>query len=317
MNGRGRLEIRHDIGAAGSFALRNVSGRVRLAGIDGTEVVVLCRSSRDGEPQLNVERGEDSLLVEPRRDGTSFLGLSFDRGGSYEFDVQLPRGSRLDIKTVSADVEATDLDGEQKYKTVSGDVRLTGGAGRLSIMTVSGDLRLHDGGELELDAVTTSGDLTVEAASLRLLGVRTVSGDVRVRSRLQPGPRHTVETVSGDLNLVAAGGGVTVESSRALDLGRRSSAPTVVGDGSARLFFRSMSGDRRVTAADPTVGTEAEAREAWGWSSQPDPDVPLPPAPPAPPAPADAERLEVLRALERGEIDVDEAARRLEGTPNA
>jgi hypothetical protein len=36
-------------------------------------------------------------------------------------------------------------------------------------------------------------------------------------------------------------------------------------------------------------------------------------APDATPAPADDERLEILRALERGEIDVDEATKRLAG----
>jgi hypothetical protein len=56
---------------------------------------------------------------------------------------------------------------------------------------------------------------------------------------------------------------------------------------------------------------------------------PMPPTPPMPPAPPDfgrssydygqpatatqpADQLEVLRALERGEIDVEEAARRLQ-----
>ncbi|CAN5667202.1 hypothetical protein BH23CHL7_BH23CHL7_12940 [soil metagenome] len=299
-------EIRHTIGIAGELALRNVSGRVRLAGIDGAEVIVLVRAGRAREPELNVERSPGRLVVEPRRDGNRLFGLTFDTGGSYEFDVQVPRGARIDIKAVSADIDGSDLAGDQKYKTVSGDVRLNGASGKLSVMTVSGDVRLHDGGELEIDAATTSGDLTVEATLLRQLGVRTVSGDVRAQARLQPGARHSVETVSGDLNLVVAGGGVTVESSRALDLGRRRSDPIVVGDGSARLMFRSMSGDQRVT-----LGGRAGEASA--------PDIPSPPAPPEPPRePVSAEdRLEILRALERGELDIDEAARRLEGQPRA
>jgi hypothetical protein len=46
--------------------------------------------------------------------------------------------------------------------------------------------------------------------------------------------------------------------------------------------------------------------------SQP-PPPPAPPPPPSVPNIAEHEQLAVLHALERGEIDVDEAARRLAG----
>ena len=90
--------------------------------------------------------------------------------------------------------------------------------------------------------------------------------------------------------------------------GSRDRRRYVIGDGSSSLLFSSMSGDvtvhpaRRVAAVSPAL-----------------PAPPTPPRPPAPPRPlphvSDQEQLEVLRALERGEIDVDEAARRLAGGP--
>ena len=46
------------------------------------------------------------------------------------------------------------------------------------------------------------------------------------------------------------------------------------------------------------------------WQVDPAPPVPAQPMPPAPPAPSS---LEILQALERGEIDVEEAQRRLGG----
>jgi hypothetical protein len=281
-------EIRHPIGSGGRLALRNVAGRIRLTGTGGTEAVVRVRSDSGRQPRLNVERSEGSLLVEPERHGEGFLNLGINFGGGLDFDVELPRGARLDVKTVSADIDAQGLSGEQTYKTVSGAIRASALSGRISAMTVSGDVRLHDAGELELDGATTSGDVTLEARLVRQLGVRTISGDVRVVGRLQPGPRHSVETVSGDLALETSGG-VATETSRALDFGKRGGGPVVVGDGSARLFFRSMSGDQRVKL----VGAAAADEPA-----------------------STATRLEVLRALERGEIDVDEASRRLEGVPH-
>jgi hypothetical protein len=79
--------------------------------------------------------------------------------------------------------------------------------------------------------------------------------------------------------------------------------------------FRSVSGDLRVVG--PSSGNLLA--------------IPRPPAPPAPPAPpteapdgtaaepdaepgdavTEAARLDILRALERGEIDIDEATKRL------
>jgi hypothetical protein len=314
----GATEIRHTIGATGNFALRNVSGRIRLSGIDGDEAIVRVRTDSGREPRLNVERTDGGLLVEPERQSRSMLGLkvTIDFDHAYDFDVQLPRRAHLDIKTVSADVEAHDLTGEQNYKTVSGDIRLTRVSGRVNAMTVSGDARLHDGGELEFDGATTSGDVTVEATLVQRLGVRTISGDVRVVGGLLAGPRHAVETVSGDLQIETESG-VTIDSTRALDFGRRDRGPAVFGDGAARLLFRSMSGDQRVRQRGAPAKPQPSSE--WGFPTPPTPPTsptppttPTPPTPPTTPVGSDA-RIDILRALERGEIDVDEASRRLEG----
>jgi hypothetical protein len=294
-----QMEIRHDIGADGTLALRSLSGSVKLTGSDGSEAVVIARATGGGRlPELIVERGPHRLLVEPPR-----VGLSILRGNDVEidFDITLPRGARIDLKSVSADVTGSDLVGEQNYKSVSGHLYLNSPAGRLTVQTVSGDIRLDGGRQLELNAMTTSGDVAVEAHLVDELRVRTVSGDVRVTGRLGEDRRHSVETVSGDLILRSAGG-VTVEPARALDIGRNSRRSFVIGDGAAALSFRSMSGEERVTGPDTQSGKSPFPTTEPAATSAP---------PPWPPATAGT-RLDVLRALERGEIDVEEAARRLE-----
>jgi hypothetical protein len=76
----------------------------------------------------------------------------------------------------------------------------------------------------------------------------------------------------------------------------------VVGDGAALFRFRSMSGDVRVAGGSETHEQPAPARTPTA-----------PAAPPEPPAvPERTDSLEILRALEAGEIDVEEATRRLE-----
>jgi hypothetical protein len=357
VNDQQDAQIRHQIGATGSLTLSNVSGSVRVRGTDAEDVTVIARDSSGDTPQLVVRRSEGALLVEPERNSRGLLGGSFGFGPrSVEFEVEAPRGARVEISTVSADVDAEGLAGEQHYKTVSGDLELAGAAGRLSIVTVSGDARIQADGTIELTGSTTSGDLRVRAPRIEVLRLRTVSGDVMVTGALGVGAEHAVETVSGDL-IVEALEGLTVDSRRALDLARREGRTSVVGNGAARLNFRTMSGDVQVSGADDdrvrrTVDSTHDRPTAPPPQAPPVP--PTPPAPPAPPRPstqaqndpraatidaafgADEDKLfetdtrddvptetvaavpqhdgslEILRALERGEIDVDEATRLLE-----
>lgn len=314
-----QTEIRHDIGATGTLVLRTVSGSVRLIGVDGNDVVVTARSGEDAELlKLNVERGANRLVVEPR------MGFAVLRRGdvSIDFNVELPHSARLELTAVNADVNVRGLEGEQTYRTVSGDLRLDAVGGRVTIQTISGDIRVERGKRLEFNGMTTSGDVVVMAETLADLRARTVSGDVRLTGKLEPGRRHSVETVSGDLNLRSTGG-VTVEPSRALDIGRSARKSVVVGDGSAQLVFRSMSGEERVSGPPATgqawaTGPEWPSGETWAasapWTTSPPPAAAPAPttAAPAQTAVSPATRLDVLRALERGDIDVEEAARRLE-----
>jgi hypothetical protein len=91
--------------------------------------------------------------------------------------------------------------------------------------------------------------------------------------------------------------------------------PEVFGDGSARLSFRSMSGDHRVSLRDARGSKPSDDRRQADERQ----------SPAAAAAKADAgdrsgdehEQLAVLRALERGEIDVEEATRRLEESTHA
>ena len=292
-------EIRHKIGLAGSLVLNNVSGSVNVRATDVDEVIVVARSaSGRGEPEIDIERGPDSLRVEPRcQRGRSFLGGSlFANPQNIDFEVSLPRSARLSLKCVSADVRAEGLAGEQSYKTVSGDLILASTGGQISLTTVSGDARVQANLPLELEANTTSGDLWISAERLGLVQIRTVSGDVELHGGFTPNVRHTVESVSGDL-VVEPVGGLTVETRRALDIGRGKGQDLVTGDGAASLRFRSMSGDVRLAGGRPGARRAPASRVAS-----------------PPPTAGDTDALEVLRALERGEIDVDEATRRLEET---
>jgi len=313
--------IEHAIGLEGLFVLRLRDGEVRLHGADGETVRVAEEDGSDLEETFAVERGEGSLSLGTGRGLRIKLGRG--RHASPHLDVAVPRRATVVVEAGSADLSAEDLAGDQRYETVSGDVNLTRVRGQVEIDAVSGDVKLSAGGELRLRARTVSGDVQARAGRLTGLLLATTSGDLSLAGELDPDGQHRIETVSGDTLLALAGGARVELSSVTGDLrsevahrseGSRNRRVVILGDGRATLTASSMSGDIRIVRARPleTVSEDGPAAEP-----PPDPAA-RPPATTGEASDAaigaayEAARLGILKRLERGEIDVAEAGRRLE-----
>jgi DUF4097 and DUF4098 domain-containing protein YvlB len=233
--------------------------------------------------------------------------------------VELPQGAGLRLDTVSGDVSAEGLHGEQRYNTVSGDLSLTGVGGSLRVNAVSGDITVRAVSPIGMEAQSVSGDLSLIGPMINDLRANTVSGDIEIEGQLAESGDYRLETVSGDATFGLVGGGTFevrgIASDVSSDLdhrieGRQDRRRVTVGAGGPTVLFNSMSGDlsiNRPRRLDRLVPQR--------------PTAPPPPAPPMPAAsaapnsqPPSAEaQLEILQALERGEIDVEEANRRLTG----
>jgi hypothetical protein len=322
-------EIEHVIGARGQLALRVTSPDVWMRATDGgtarARITFEIRAATDAEAddifdrlRFHVDQGAESLEITEPKHGPGGIGdfvRLLGRGiGGVDTNVELdaPPDCDLRYEGVSADLTATGFRGPQQYRTVSGDLVLDSIGGDLRIKDVSGDVSLRAEATLpSLEISTVSGDISAIAPRVDQLRIVTVSGDVELETKLADGPEHRVETVSGDLSL-GIFGDLTVEVrglSTDVDVrlphrseGSRDRRRYVIGDGRPHLLFSSMSGD-----------VEVRTPRRGGM-----PAAPVAPAPPPPPtvlaaSPSATEQLDVLRALERGEIDVDEAARRLAG----
>ena len=319
-------EIEHAIGADGRFTMRVTSPEVEIRAVDGdvarVRVEFELRAASDAHADDAFERlryvvthGDGLLEIsEPKRDThglasiAGILGLSSDRV-EVRVVAELPRRATVGYTGVSADVTVIGLRGAQEFKTVSGDLVLSDLGGEVAVNGVSSDISLRAEEPISLRATTVSGDLSAIAPRFEDARITTVSGDIELEGDLDSETAHRFETVSGDLSLGVVGG-VTLEVrglSSDVDVsiahrseGSRDRRRYVIGDGSASVRFSSMSGDVSVHAAR-RVGAPAPPRP------------PAAPAPPAPPMLGPDDQLAVLRALERGEIDVDEATRRLGG----
>lgn len=323
MNTATGASLEHAIGAEGLLAIRIRNGDIRLNAVDGDVVRVRDIDDARLDEMFAIEAAAGSLSLTAVGRGLEFvLGPRSKRRrhGRHDPDlhIDLPRRATLVLEAASSDVRVDGLLGDQRYRTASGDVALRSVAGRIEVEAVSGDIEVQAIGDAEVMARSESGDIELRAATLKALRLTTTSGDLKVAGRLDgPGP-FSIETVSGD-GLLAPAGDVRIEmTSMTGDLqseikgehgsgrGRRS---LVVGRNGPLVTFQSMSGDLRVVRpvliedavprplvapATPTAGAKDVSHVNGAIAAYED------------------ARLRILRSLERGEIDVEEAGRRLE-----
>ena len=305
-----RDAIEHSIGRQGLLVLRVHDGDVHVRGVAGDMARV---RSMDREPldRLAIDRGEGSLSIQAP-DG---------QGVTADLSVEVPEAATVVLDAASSDITIEHLIGEQRIRTASGDLRIRDVEGTLTAEAVSGDIDIRAKGPLAAVARTVSGDLELEAPVLRTLQAMTTSGDITIDAGFQGDGPFSIETVSGDTSLAAAGAfrieatTLTGDIQGARERAGRDQGPIVLGsEHGPTIVFRSTSGDLGVDARPARVGTAAQATAlapAPAAATRPDADTQPAALEAGPPDDGPSDTLEVLRALERGDIDLDEARRRL------
>jgi hypothetical protein len=310
-----------------------VAGEVDLDAVFGQ----ITRAFRRGGPWATAKAGKGRVAV----GGHVWSDIT----------IEVPQAitGRIGIHSASGDVRIEGLTGEIALNTMSGDVRVARTTGDLVIQTASGDLAI-EGATGRLSAQTASGDVNVTSVRSEAFDIQTAAGDILLDAMPTGDGPFRVRTASGDVHLTlrrsTAGGEEPVatlafhtvsgdahvaepfrKTGRRLwqvgagDSGPRIDITTVSGDLVARFvaaesaFTSSISTPPTPPAppAQPASPTEpAPVTVAWPRDEV---DVAATAArPEAAPSPGqeDAMRHAVLAAVERGEIDVEEALRRLE-----
>ena len=127
--------------------------------------------------------------------------------------IKMPIDGSLEVSAVSADIEVTDVRGEQSLESVSGDIETSGVASEVEAASVSGDIEIEgDDAQGDFEAATVSGDIYLSGAS-GSVEVDSVSGDIEIIGGSFEEAHF--ETVNGDLNFNAElinGGDLSAES---------------------------------------------------------------------------------------------------------
>ena len=230
----------------------NVQGSVHVTAWDKNEVELhaLLESDKD---RLEFEATERQVRIKVDRPDHRYRD-----DDDATLTLKVPKGARLIVDTVSADITVDGVRGEQRLASVSGlvqtkaydqpvalhsvsgDITLTGTNGKAEVRTenVSGETNVT-GIRGSYDGEVVSGSIDATVAAAERLNVETVSGDIEVRADLTPAARVEMESVSGTIGFVVK--------------------PPVNAD----FDVESFSGD-----IDSCLGTEARDRSKYGPGSE-------------------------------------------------
>lgn len=191
--------------ANGTLRLKTFSGRVRITGTSGDQVVIhaVRRASRDRLNDIKLEITQAGSTVEVDANHR-VVERRNDNVVETDFEIQVPSRARLDIKTFSAPVTVVGVNGSQHIDGFSSDVTIEsqefGDGADIDVNTFSGNVRLrlpaNARGNLSFNSFSGSFEsdlpVTLSSSSRRnfrgaLNGggagdfrMKTFSGDVRI-----------------------------------------------------------------------------------------------------------------------------------------
>ena len=132
----------------GTLRLKTFSGRVRITGGSGDQVVIhaVRRGTQDRLDDIKLEITQSGNTVEVDANHR-LVERRNDNVVETDFDIQVPARTRLDIKTFSAPVTVIGVSESQKIDGFSSEIRVEasqwGDGNNLDINTFSGDVHLR------------------------------------------------------------------------------------------------------------------------------------------------------------------------------
>jgi DUF4097 and DUF4098 domain-containing protein YvlB len=194
----------------------NVQGSVSVTAWDKNEVELHAVLESDKD-RLEFEATERQVRIKVDRPDHRYRSHDDEEA---ILTLKVPKGARLVVDTVSAEVVVDGVRGEQRLETVSGSVETRAYDQPLSLHSVSGEITVAgSGGKATLttenvsgttivsgirgsyEGQTVSGTIDASVAAVERVHVETVSGDADIRAELGASGRADMESVSGSLTL--------------------------------------------------------------------------------------------------------------------
>jgi len=232
-------------------SVSNIQGRVSVEGHGENVVNMVATKSVEGVSEeraremlsrvaVRTEVNEEGVRITTDLSGTFLNSLFTWRSPRVDYQLAVPFTSRVEVETVSGEVNITDLRNVTEARTVSGKISVRGAGGKLNLETVSGkvvvgrllgDLVLRTiSGNVELEIPL--GDAFIEAQ------ISSVSGGVLLFLSGEEGVKLSVETVSGRFS-----SDIPLEIEEGGSPGRRTFEAKIGEEVRKTIFIKTISGN--------------------------------------------------------------------------
>jgi hypothetical protein len=222
------IDARWSFESGGSVRVASAVGRIQVIGWDVDSLAVSGRLEPGAGRFVAAGDARVRKLEIERPAGARAAA------GGAELVVRVPRRATVWVKSASADITVTGVDGTLDVYSVSGGIQVTGTPQDVTVETMDGRVEVA-GGTGRAQVKTVSGDILLRGASTDL-GASTLSGTIVVRAAgWQRGgtgvQRGRFESVTGDIQFVGdvGRGGVLELESQSGKVDVRL-APTTVAD---------------------------------------------------------------------------------------
>jgi DUF4097 and DUF4098 domain-containing protein YvlB len=174
------------LGPGGTLKLNTFSGVVRITAADVGQVTIdaVRRAERDrlDHIKLDVQVSGSVVTIEANRKDAAWQERN-NNVVETEFDIQVPRDTRLDVNSFSSPVTVTGVTAAQKLKTFSGRIEVQNAPAEISAKTFSAGVNLQLAGsvaEPSFEVETFSGqiDLRLTDNARAKVEFNTFSGDM-------------------------------------------------------------------------------------------------------------------------------------------
>lgn len=222
------------VGDGAALDLSHLAGDIRVTAGANSEIRIEATKRVRHRDPAQAKRVLEALRVDinnfnnrvevrtiyPRR-GTFGNSIS----ASVDYVIAVPAGATVALKSISGDINVTNIRGEVRAETVSGDVEIINTPNVALAKTISGDVTARDIGTQTtlvlstvsgsvigtglkvraLEAGSVSGNVRLVGSEIDRLEAKSLSGSIEFNAPLTKGGRYEFTSHSGDVRIVLAG----------------------------------------------------------------------------------------------------------------
>jgi len=292
------IEAQIQAGAAPKLVIDDFSGDVRIVAADGESIQARGHSTVRAFNDTDARRFHDESPLELKREGDHFL-LRVRRGAgvpnlvrlSADLDVTVPRGTSIEGRGRTGDVDITGIAGDVDINSDNAGVRINNVGGRVRIETRRSDMLHVSGakGDVELRGAGEDIELQDIAGEVKIAGF--YRGDLSFRALAKP--LH-LENRGTDLRVDKLDGSIKMD--RGDFEAENIHSPMTLHTGSTDVKVKGSSGIMDIEVARGDIEMSPAAGPLSNWKVRTgagDVELSLPPG------------FEMLARTGRGEIDSD------------